>query len=83
MTSRRLQAGQGFTFTRDLPPIRPDELPTIREGDRGVYLGDSQARILTGAMTGWLVTLEVGTPIRTLEPNEQQMLLHALIASTP
>ena len=55
--------GQEFTFTRDL-----DGICRINKGDKGIYLGYSQARIVTGPSAGWLVTLTINAPIATSYP---------------
>ena len=36
---------------------------TLHNGDRLVYLGHSQAKVLTGESQGWLVTLAIDAPV--------------------
>ncbi len=47
--------GTKIRFTRDHKGH--DGLPTIKENDTAVYLGDSKIRILCGDAEGWLFTL--------------------------
>ncbi|MFA5379126.1 MAG: hypothetical protein WC455_25445 [Dehalococcoidia bacterium] len=57
---RRPSEGETLVCTRALSGH--DLIPGIAKGDRAVYLGHSQIRMLTGAAAGWVFTLEIGAP---------------------
>ena len=42
---------------------------TLNNGDRLVYLGNSQAKVVTGESEGWLVTLAVDAPVIVIYPD--------------
>ena len=63
MATRRFVEGEHLYFTEDLPGICP-----VKAGDEMVYLGNSQARIVTGQSKGWLVTLTIMAPV---EPRQE------------
>ena len=54
----KLETGQKFSFTKDLGGVCQ-----IKEGDKAVYLGNNQAKILTGESKDWLVYLTISAPI--------------------
>lgn len=53
----RLEQGNTLRFTRTLEGVC-----RIEKGDLATYLGNSQARILTGESQGWVVYLLTGAP---------------------
>lgn len=55
---KRFEVGQMLTFTKDLEGVCK-----VTKGDKLIYLGNSQARILTGESTDWLVTLCIDAPV--------------------
>ncbi len=60
----QLEIGKVYEFAKDL-----DGVCAIRKGDQLRYLGNSQARILTGESCDWLVSLTLNAPIREHEGN--------------
>ena len=56
--TRRFVEGEHLYFTEDLPGVCP-----VNAGDEMVYLGNSQARIMSGPSKGWLVTICIDAPI--------------------
>ena len=58
MRPHRFVEGEHLYFTEDLPGVCP-----VKAGDEMVYLGNSQARIMTGQSKGRLVTLTIMAPV--------------------
>lgn len=56
---KRFVEGEHLYFTEDLGGVCP-----VRKGDELIYLGNSQARIVSGPGMGWLVTLTVMAPVK-------------------
>jgi hypothetical protein len=63
---RRPQDGETLVCTRTVSGH--DLIPGIAKGDRAVYLGKSQIRMMNGAAAGWVFTLEIGAPFNIV-PN--------------
>ncbi|MFA5379522.1 MAG: hypothetical protein WC455_27440 [Dehalococcoidia bacterium] len=59
-TVRRPQQGETLVCTKTMSGH--DLIPGIAKGDRAIYLGKSQIRMLNGAAAGWVFTLEIGAP---------------------
>lgn len=53
------KVNQVLTFTKDLTGVC-----TINQGDKAIYLGNNQARIISGLSKDWLVTLTIDAPIK-------------------
>lgn len=54
MKPTRFVEGEHLRFTEDVAGICP-----VKAGDELVYLGNNQARIMSGTGKGWLVTLTI------------------------
>ena len=61
--------GDFLEFSKDL-----DGVCRINKGECAVYLGDSQARILTGPSRGWVVTLCIDAPVEIVHTTPAEQL---------
>ena len=66
------QPGQVLEFTRPVGGVCQ-----IDQGNQAVYLGNSQAKVLDGPSTGWLVWLTVTAPVKAwlLAPLDEAIAL--------
>ena len=58
MTTQTFQFRQIIEFTKTL-----DGVCHIDSGDLAIYLGNSQAKILTGKSKNWVVCLDITAPV--------------------
>jgi hypothetical protein len=58
------EVGQKLVFTKNLAGSTFTN--RIAKGDTAIYLGNSQAKILTGESKDWLVTLQCDAPVELI-----------------
>ena len=59
-----IQRGDRLVFTKSLGGVCK-----IAEGDKAIYLGNSQVKVLDGVSKGWLLNLCIDAPVKK-EPRD-------------